>query len=195
MNAMGELKRIDTTIPDLVIIEPQVFGDKRGYFLENYSKRDFEGIGMESDFVQDNMSRSTRGVLRGLHYQAKHTQGKLIKVTRGKVLDVAVDLRKGSPTFGKWEGFELNDEKHRMLYIPKGLAHGFLVLSTIADFSYKCTDYYDPDNEGGIRWDDPDIGIDWPLGGMTPNLSQKDTLLPLFKDAELPFVYNERDSR
>ena len=191
---MGKINRIDTSIPDLFILEPKVFGDYRGYLLESYNRIDFAEIGLELDFVQDNMSRSTRGVLRGLHFQKKHTQGKLVKVTRGRVFDVGVDLRKGSPTYGKWEGAILDDESHRMFYVPEGFAHGFLVLSEIADFSYKCTDYYDPENEGGIIWNDPDIGIEWPLEGITPLLSGKDQKLPLMKDFNLPFVYNGKEA-
>lgn len=190
---MGKLNRIDTTIPELFILEPQVFGDSRGYFLENYNRKDFKRIGLDVDFVQDNMSRSTRGVLRGLHFQIKHTQDKLVKVTRGKVFDVGVDLRRGSPTFGKWEGVILDDENHRMLYVPEGFAHGFLVLSDTADFCYKCTDYYAPESEGGIIWNDPDIGIKWPLEGITPLLSQKDEILPNFKDTDIPFVYKTKE--
>jgi len=191
---MGKINRIDTSIPDLFILETKAFGDQRGYFLENYNKMDFAEIGLDSDFVQDNMSRSTKGVLRGLHYQKKHTQGKLVKVTRGRVFDVGVDLRKGSPTYGKWEGAILDDESHRMFYVPEGFAHGFLVLSEIADFSYKCTDYYDPPSEGGIIWNDPDIGIEWPLEGITPVLSEKDEKLPRIKDTNLPFVYNGKEA-
>lgn len=191
---MGKINRIDTSIPDLFILEPKVFGDYRGYLLESYNRIDFAEIGLELDFVQDNMSRSTRGVLRGLHFQKKHTQGKLVKVTRGRVFDVGVDLRKGSPTYGKWEGAILDDESHRMLYVPEGFAHGFLVLSEIADFSYKCTDYYDPENEGGIIWNDPDIGIEWPLEGITPLLSEKDKKLPRMKDIDLPFVFTGKEA-
>jgi dTDP-4-dehydrorhamnose 3,5-epimerase len=192
---MGKINRIDTSIPDLFILEPKVFGDYRGYLLESYNRIDFAEIGLELDFVQDNMSRSTRGVLRGLHFQKKHTQGKLVKVTRGRVFDVGVDLRKGSPTYGQWEGAILDDESHRMLFLPEGFAHGFLVLSEIADFSYKCTDYYDPENEGGIIWNDPDIGIEWPLEGITPLLSEKDKKLPRMKDIDLPpFVYNGKEA-
>ena len=191
---MGKINRIVTSIPDLFILETKAFGDQRGYFLENYNKMDFAEIGLDSDFVQDNMSRSTKGVLRGLHYQKKHTQGKLVKVTRGRVFDVGVDLRKGSPTYGKWEGAILDDESHRMFYVPEGFAHGFLVLSEIADFSYKCTDYYDPPSEGGIIWNDPDIGIEWPLEGITPVLSEKDEKLPRIKDTNLPFVYNGKEA-
>jgi dTDP-4-dehydrorhamnose 3,5-epimerase len=192
---MAKLTRIETAIPDLLIIEPRVFGDTRGYFLENYNRKDFKEVGLDVDFVQDNMSRSTRGVLRGLHFQTKHTQGKLVKVTRGKVFDVGVDLRKGSPTFGQWQGVILDDEIHRMFYIPEGFAHGFLVLSEIADFSYKCTDYYAPEGEGGIIWNDPDIAIDWPLDGITPLLSAKDKVLPTFKNNDIPFVYKKKEQK
>lgn len=192
---MGKLNRIDTTIPELFILEPQVFGDSRGYFLENYNRKDFKRIGLDVDFVQDNMSRSSKGVLRGLHFQKKHTQGKLVKVTRGKVFDVGVDLRKGSPTFGQWEGVILDDETHKMFYVPEGFAHGFLVLSETADFNYKCTDYYAPESEGGIIWNDPDIGIEWPLEGITPLLSSKDKILPHLKDTDIPFVYKIKEQK
>lgn len=192
---MAKLTRIDTKIPDLLIIEPRVFGDNRGYFLENFNRKDFKEIGMDVDFVQDNMSRSTRGVLRGLHFQIRQTQGKLVKVTRGKVFDVGVDLRKGSPTFGQWEGIILDDEIHRMFYVPEGFAHGFLVLSETADFSYKCTDYYAPESEGGIIWNDPDIEIEWPLDGITPLLSAKDEILPTFKTSHTPFVYKKKEQK
>lgn len=190
---MVKLTKIETQIPDLLIIQPRVFGDNRGYFLENYNRIDFKEIGLDVDFVQDNMSRSTKGVLRGLHFQKEHTQGKLVKVTRGKVFDVGVDLRKGSPTFGQWEGVILDDETHRMFYIPEGFAHGFLVLSDIADFSYKCTDYYAPKSEGGIIWNDPDIAIDWPIEGIIPLLSAKDEVLPTFKNSDIPFVYKKKE--
>lgn len=186
---MAEITVIKTPIPDLVIIEPQVFLDQRGFFLESYNRKAFQDAGLDIEFVQDNMSRSTKGVLRGLHFQIYHPQGKLVKVTRGRVFDVAVDLRKNSPTFGSWHGIILDDEIHRMFYVPPGFAHGFLVLSETADFHYKCTDFYDPGGEGGIRWDDPDIDIAWPLGDIKPILSKKDSALPFFKDFESPFSY------
>jgi len=146
-------------------------------------------VGFNKTFVQDNFSRSTKGVLRGLHFQRHHPQGKLVKVTRGQVFDVAVDLRRGSLTFGQWHGVVLDDEDHWMFYIPEGFAHGFLVLSEIADFQYKCTDYYHPEDEGGIIWNDQEINIQWPLENITPLLSPKDDKLPLLENTEIPFVY------
>lgn len=164
-----------TAIPDVLLIEPQVFGDERGFFCETWNKKTFE-----IDFVQDNHSRSSKGILRGLHYQTSNVQGKLVRVVSGEVFDVAVDLRKFSPTFGKWVGVTLS--KLRMLWIPPGFAHGFYVTSESADFVYKCTDYYDPESEVSIRWNDPDIGIDWPLTGQ-PILSSKDEKGIKFCDA------------
>ena len=190
---MGKFKIIETSIEGLYIIEPTVFGDNRGFFMESYNKREFEKIGLDMNFVQDNHSRSKKGVLRGLHFQKKHPQGKLVRVIRGKVFDVAVDLRKGSPTFGKWYGIILSDENHLMFYIPEGFAHGFLVLSEEADFFYKCTDFYYPEYDAGIIWDDPDIGIKWPFeeyGIKEPILSEKDSKLPRLRDIEIPFEYS-----
>ncbi|MCD6239346.1 MAG: dTDP-4-dehydrorhamnose 3,5-epimerase [Thermotogae bacterium] len=179
---MSKFKRINTPIEGLYIIEPRVFPDERGFFMESYNKRKFEEIGLTMDFVQDNHSRSRRGVLRGLHFQLLHPQGKLVRVTRGEVFDVAVDIRKGSLTFGKWYGLILSEENKKMFYIPEGFAHGFLVLSDEADFLYKCTDYYYPDEDDGIIWNDPDIGIDWPLDGIEPILSGKDRKRPRLKE-------------
>ncbi|MCX9474618.1 dTDP-4-dehydrorhamnose 3,5-epimerase, partial [Vibrio cholerae] len=157
------MKVIDTAIPDVKIIEPKVFGDERGFFLETFHlKRYQEMLGINLDFVQDNHSRSTKGVLRGLHFQKTKPQGKLVRVVRGEVFDVAVDIRKGSPTFGKWEGVILSEENKRQFWVPPGFAHGFLVLSDIADFEYKCTDYYDASDEGSLLWSDPELDIDWP---------------------------------
>lgn len=154
---------IDTKIPELKIIEPRVFGDERGFFFESFqAERYAELVGIRRPFVQDNVSRSSRGVLRGLHYQTEHTQGKLVSVLRGKVFDVAVDIRQGSPTFGQWVGVELSEENKRQFWVPEGFAHGFYVMSETADFTYKCTDYYHPEFEVSIRFDDPDIGIEWP---------------------------------
>jgi len=190
---MGKFKIIETSIEGLYIIEPTVFGDNRGFFMESYNKREFEKIGLDMNFVQDNHSRSKKGVLRGLHFQRKHPQGKLVRVIRGKVFDVAVDLRKGSPTFGKWYGIILSDENHLMFYIPEGFAHGFLVLSEEADFFYKCTDFYYPEYDAGIIWNDPDIGIKWPFeeyGIKEPILSEKDSKLPRLRDIEIPFEYS-----
>ena len=168
------MKVINTKIPDLKIIEPEVFGDERGFFLETFQKQRYSDLlGIDDDFVQDNMSRSKKGILRGLHYQMNHAQGKLVSVLQGAVFDVAVDIRKGSPTFGQWLGVELNSDNKRQFWVPKGFAHGFLVLSDSADFSYKCTDYYHPESEISIAWNDKDIGIDWPLLA-NPILSKKD---------------------
>jgi dTDP-4-dehydrorhamnose 3,5-epimerase len=167
-------------IEGLFLIHPRVFGDSRGYFLETWSERDFAQAGIGVTFVQDNQSKSSKGVLRGLHYQRKHPQGKLVRAIQGQVFDVAVDLRLGSPSFGKWFGVILSDEKQNQFFVPPGFAHGFLVLSDDAVFAYKCTDFYHPEDEDGIRWDDPAIGIDWPLDGTNPLLSPKDSLLPAF---------------
>jgi dTDP-4-dehydrorhamnose 3,5-epimerase len=168
------MKVIDTKIPDLKIIEPDVFGDERGFFLETFQKQRYADLlCINDDFVQDNMSRSKKGILRGLHYQMKQTQGKLVSVLQGAVFDVAVDIRKGSPTFGQWLGVELNSDNKRQFLVPKGFAHGFLVLSESADFYYKCTDYYHPESEISIAWNDDKLGINWPLN-CEPMLSQKD---------------------
>ena len=173
-----------TAIADVLIFEPKVFGDARGFFMESYNQRAFaEAAGLEIDFVQDNHSRSRKGVLRGLHYQIQQPQGKLVRVTSGAVFDVAVDVRRSSPTFGRWVGVELTAENHRQLWVPAGMAHGFVVLSESADFLYKTTDYYAPQFERSIAWNDPAIGIDWPLaahGIEAPVLSEKDSAaLPL----------------
>lgn len=177
---------IQTAIAEVLIIEPKVFGDHRGFFLESWNARAFAQAGLQLSFVQDNHSRSKRGVLRGLHYQIKQPQGKLVRVTHGEVFDVAVDIRKGSATFGQWVGVRLSAENLRMLWIPAGFAHGFLVLSDMADLLYKCTDYYAPEHERCIRWDDPEIGIDWPLGDIkAPVLSAKDSHGSWLKDAEV----------
>jgi len=186
---MSKFRIVKTAIEDLVVIEPTVFGDKRGFFLESYNHKELREVGFDKVFVQDNFSRSVKGVLRGLHFQKRHAQGKLVKVTRGEVFDVAVDLRKGSPTFGKWHGVVLDDQDHWMFYIPEGFAHGFLVLSEIADFQYKCTDYYHPEDEGGVIWNDPEIHIQWPLEDVTLLLSPKDEALPALRNAQIPFVY------
>ncbi len=163
-------------------IQPKVFGDARGYFFEVYSERDFFDAGLKMKFLQDNQSSSSKGVLRGLHFQTKHPQGKLVRSVFGKVYDVAVDLRKGSPTFGKYYGVILDSEKQNQFYIPEGFAHGFYVLSETAVFAYKCTDFYDPQGEGGLMWNDPIIGIDWNAvaADIEPHLSEKDTKHPLF---------------
>jgi dTDP-4-dehydrorhamnose 3,5-epimerase len=168
------------SISGLYILQPKVFGDARGYFFETYSERDLFAAGIDVGFVQDNQSKSSRGVLRGLHYQKTHPQGKLVRVIEGEVFDVAVDLRDGSPTFGEWEGVKLTGDLNNQFYIPPGFAHGFLVLSETAVFAYKCTDFYHPEDEGGIRWDDPSIGIAWPDVGVEVKLSNKDLKLPSF---------------
>ena len=158
---MNKFKKIDTGIEGLIVIEPTVFGDNRGFFMESYSKRDFQELGIELDFVQDNHSKSKKGVLRGLHFQTKFTQGKLVRVTAGAVLDVAVDLRENSPTFGKYFAVELTEENKKMFYIPPGFAHGFLTLEDNTEFQYKCTDYYAPEYDSGVLWNDEEIGIQW----------------------------------
>jgi dTDP-4-dehydrorhamnose 3,5-epimerase len=163
-----------TAIPDVLVIEPKVFGDARGFFYESFNQKAFnEATGLNLSFVQDNHSRSARGVLRGLHYQIEQPQGKLVRVVRGAVFDVAVDIRKGSATFGEWVGMELSEDNHKQLWIPAGFAHGFVVTSDSAEFLYKTTDYYAPEHERCIAWNDPAIGIDWPLTTQ-PNLSAKD---------------------
>jgi dTDP-4-dehydrorhamnose 3,5-epimerase len=169
------MKVTPTAIPDVLVIEPRVFGDARGFFFESFNQQAFnEATGLDLDFVQDNHSRSAKGVLRGLHYQLQQAQGKLVRVVRGAVFDVAVDIRKGSPTFGQWAGIELSEDNHKQFWVPAGFAHGFLVLSDSADFLYKTTDYYAPAHERCIAWDDPSIGIRWPDIGMAPLLSAKD---------------------
>ncbi|MDO9132654.1 dTDP-4-dehydrorhamnose 3,5-epimerase [Hydrogenophaga sp.] len=169
------MKVTPTAIPDVLIIEPKVFGDERGFFFESFNQKAFnEATGLDVTFVQDNHSRSAKGVLRGLHYQVQQPQGKLVRVVRGAVFDVAVDIRQGSPTFGKWVGVELSEENHKQLWVPAGLAHGFLVLSESADFLYKTTDYYAPAHERCLMWNDMDLDITWPVTGSVPALSPKD---------------------
>ncbi|MDT3672282.1 MAG: dTDP-4-dehydrorhamnose 3,5-epimerase [Aromatoleum sp.] len=168
------MKATPTAIPDVLVIEPKVFGDARGFFFESFNARAFrDATGLEETFVQDNHSRSARGVLRGLHYQIRQPQGKLVRVVRGAVFDVAVDLRRASPTFGRWAGVELSEDNHRQFWVPPGFAHGFVVLTESADFLYKTTDYYAPEHERCLKWDDPAVGIDWPLDAE-PVLSAKD---------------------
>jgi dTDP-4-dehydrorhamnose 3,5-epimerase len=177
--------RITTTsIQGVLIFEPRVFGDSRGFFMESFNQQAFEqAVGSKVNFVQDNHSRSSKDVLRGLHFQqSPHAQGKLVRVSQGSVFDVAVDVRPDSSTFGRWVGVELTAENHKQLWIPPGLAHGFLVTSESADFLYKTTDYYSPASEVSVRWDDPDIGIEWPLQGLVPQLSAKDQQAPLLKE-------------
>jgi dTDP-4-dehydrorhamnose 3,5-epimerase len=174
-----------TAIPDIVLIRPKVFGDSRGFFLESWEERKFAAAGITAKFVQDNHSRSTRNTLRGLHYQIQQPQGKLVRVVTGAVFDVAVDIRRSSPTFGRWVGATLSAENRHMLWVPPGFAHGFLVLSESADFLYRCTDFYAPGFERAIQWNDPDLKVVWPLTeGASPVLSAKDAVAPRFRDAE-----------
>ena len=176
---------IQTSLPGVLILEPKVFGDERGFFFESYNKKSLSDLaGIVTPFVQDNHSRSARNVLRGLHYQIQQSQGKLVRVTAGEVFDVAVDIRKSSPTFGKWFGIRLSAENKRMVWVPPGFAHGFLVLSDYAEFLYKTTDYYAPEFERCIAWNDPDLAIDWPLDAE-PQLSVKDKAGIALKDAEV----------
>lgn len=177
---MGKIQVTKTPIEGLYIIEPAIYGDARGYFMEAYNQADFRAAGIDAVFVQDNQSMSVKGTLRGLHFQKQHPQGKLVRVLSGRVFDVAVDLRKSSPTFGKWYGVELSGENKKQFYIPEGFAHGFLVLSDTAEFCYKCTDFYHPEDEGGLIWNDPTVGISWPKlpDGTSVLLSEKDRILP-----------------
>lgn len=185
---MGKFKFTRLDIDGVFTVEPAVFGDERGYFMETYNENDFRNEGYNLNFVQDNQSRSTKGVLRGLHFQYTQPQGKLVRVIKGEVFDVAVDLRKDSETYGKWIGVTLSEENKKQLFIPEGFAHGFLVLSDIAEFVYKCTDFYNPDDEGGIKWDDPEIGIEWPIDdGDNLILSEKDQKWKPLKDTPVNF--------
>lgn len=178
---------IETAIEGALILEPRVFGDDRGFFMETWNARGFAAAGLDLQFVQDNHSRSSRGVLRGMHYQAPGPQGKLVRVTAGAVYDVAVDMRRSSPTFGKWFGVELSAANKRMFWVPEGLAHGFLCLEDGTDFLYKCTALYEPANEHSLLWNDPEVGIEWPLGDIVPQLSAKDQAgLPFAQAATLP---------
>ena len=174
--ARGDAMKVTlTALPEVLIIEPKVFGDQRGFFFESFNQKAFnDATGLDAKFVQDNHSRSTKGVLRGLHYQIQQPQGKLVRVVRGSVFDVAVDIRKSSPHFGRWVGVELSEENHRQLWVPPGFAHGFLVTSDIADFLYKTTDYYAPEFERCLAWNDPGVGVEWPLAGNAPQVSVKD---------------------
>lgn len=174
------MKVTKTELEDVLIIEPEIHSDSRGSFYESYAQKKYQGHGVDGEFVQDNHSMSKKGVLRGLHYQENPGQAKLVRVTRGEVFDVAVDVRKGSPTFGKWSGVWLSEENHRQLFIPIGFAHGFCVLSETAEFLYKCSEYYAPAGERGVLWNDPDIGIAWPV--KDPLLSEKDKRLPRLRD-------------
>lgn len=182
---MGNFKFIQTDIKDLYIIEPKIFNDERGYFLETYNKKDFDKFGINTNFVQDNESKSKKGVLRGMHFQTKFSQAKLVRVTQGEVFDVAVDMRKNSSTYGKWKGVLLSEENKRQFYIPEGFAHGFLVLSDIAIFNYKCSNYYAPEYDCGFIWNDKDINIKWPVNDLNNIiLSEKDKNHKTFKEIE-----------
>ncbi|MCD8524030.1 MAG: dTDP-4-dehydrorhamnose 3,5-epimerase [Saccharospirillaceae bacterium] len=179
------MKVIDTRIPDVKIIEPQVFGDERGFFMETYRASIMDELTGGKPFVQDNHSKSAQGILRGLHYQMQHTQGKLVRVVQGAVFDVAVDMRRNSPSFGQWVGEILSAENKRQLWVPEGFAHGFYVISDSAEFVYKCTDYYAPEHDRSLKWNDPTVGIDWPLvNGQQPLLSAKDEAGKSFEDAD-----------
>jgi dTDP-4-dehydrorhamnose 3,5-epimerase len=178
------MKVIETALPGVMLLEPRVFGDARGFFLESWNRKTFAELGLDMDFVQDNHSRSTSGVLRGIHYQLHQPQGKLVRVVNGAVFDVAVDLRKSSPHFGRWVGYELSAGNQRMMWIPPGFGHGFLVLSESADFLYKTSAYYAPQWDRGVRWNDPDIAVEWPWDGDF-RLSDKDRVAPLLRDAEV----------
>ena len=186
---MGQFQFTKTGIEGLVVVEPKVFGDNRGYFMETYNYNDFKASGLDMVFVQDNQSKSKKGVLRGLHFQKKNPQGKLVRVVSGEVYDVAVDLRKGSDTYGKWYGVLLSAENKKQFYVPEGFAHGFVVMSETAEFVYKCTRFYDPSDEGGLMWNDPEIGIDWPVPENAELLlSEKDQHHQPLKDFESPFT-------
>jgi dTDP-4-dehydrorhamnose 3,5-epimerase len=189
---MGQIKVTRLPIDGLCIIEPTVHGDARGYFMETYNQEDMRREGLNMVFVQDNQSMSRRGVLRGLHFQKQHPQGKLVRVIRGEVFDVAVDLRRSSATFGKWHGEVLTAENKKQFYLPPGFAHGFLVLSEVAEFCYKTTDFYHPEDEGGLMWNDPDIGIKWPTDGISDLLlSEKDKVNPSFAQLRaIPELFN-----
>ena len=186
---MGQFQFTKTGIEGLVVVEPKVFGDNRGYFMETYNYNDFKAAGLDMVFVHDNHSKSKQGVLRGLHFQKINPQGKLVRVVSGEVYDVAVDLRKGSDTYGKWYGVLLSAENKKQFYVPEGFAHGFVVMSETAEFVYKCTRFYDPSDEGGLMWNDPEIGIDWPVPENAELLlSEKDQHHQPLKDFESPFT-------
>lgn len=191
---MGKFKKIETSIDGVYVIEPTVFGDDRGYFMETYSKQEFEEIGLNYNFVQDNQSKSKKGVLRGLHFQKENSQAKLVRCFEGEVFDVAVDLRPGSETYGKWEGVILSGENKKMFMIPRGFAHGFLVLSDEAVFTYKCDDIYNHEAEGGLAWNDPDVNIKWPMGDMTEAdllTSEKDAKWPSLEELKNTELFKE----
>ncbi len=180
-------KLLETKLDGLVLLEPQVFGDDRGFFVETFSRDAWAELGVDTEFVQHNHSRSGKGILRGLHFQTSPGQAKLLRCPRGSIFDVAVDLRRGSPTYGQWEGYVLDDENHRQLFVPVGFAHGFCVLSDVADVTYLVSSVYDPETEAGIRWDDPDVGVEWPV--ENPQLSQRDVDAPTLAEVadDLPF--------
>jgi dTDP-4-dehydrorhamnose 3,5-epimerase len=180
-------KRLETKLDGVVLLEPEVYGDDRGFLLESFSRTEWAEHGIDVGFVQDNHSRSGASILRGLHFQTEPGQAKLVRCGRGRIWDAAVDLRRGSPTYGQWEGYELDDVAHRQLFVPVGFAHGFCVLSEVADVLYKVSSYYDPETEAGIAWDDPDVGVDWPIS--EPKLSERDRNAPKLAEvaAELPF--------
>lgn len=185
---MGNFNFIKTEIEGLYVIEPKLYGDHRGYFMETYNYNEFKAAGLDMVFVQDNQSKSKKGVLRGMHFQTQHPQGKLVRAIKGEVFDVAIDLRKGSKTYGQWYGVLLTEENHRQFYVPEGFAHGFIVTSEEAEFAYKCTDFYHPEFEGGIAWNDPEIGIEWPLEGIEEVLlSDKDKKAPTLSEAKIEF--------
>ena len=183
----------ETSIKDVYVITPKSFGDERGYFMETYSAKDFKGAGLDYNFVQDNQSSSRKGVLRGLHFQKTYPQAKLVRVLKGEVFDVAVDLRDGSETYGKWVGVKLSEDNKKQLMIPRGFAHGFLVLSDAAEFAYKCDDFYHPEDEGGIMYNDPDVNIEWPEIDAEYILSDKDQNHPNLKDANIKFKRSENE--
>ena len=179
------MKFIPSTIPEVILLKPTVYGDHRGFFMETWQRQTFAENGIDYDFVQDNHSKSSHGILRGLHYQIQHPQGKLVRVVEGAVFDVAVDMRQSSPTFGQWVGYELSADNHRMLWVPPGFAHGFYVMSETAEFVYKCTDYYAPEYERSVLWNDADLAINWHLvDEEQPTLSEKDAVAPSFEEAE-----------
>lgn len=192
---MGKFKNYETSIDGVYVIEPTVFGDERGYFMETYEKNAFEEIGITGDFIQDNQSCSKKGVLRGLHFQKNHSQAKIVRCIKGEVFDVAVDLRPGSRTYGKWEGVVLSGENKKMIYIPRGFAHGFLVLSDTAEFCYKVDNIYDHESEGGLQWNDKDVNIKWPeVKGITPEkylTAEKDSKWPTLKELKNTDLFEE----
>ncbi len=191
----NKFNRIDCPINGLIIIEPNVFGDERGFFLETYNRKEFEKLGIKDEFVQDNHSKSRKGTLRGMHFQIKHPQCKLVRVIKGIVYDVAVDIRRGSPTYSKWFGIYLSEENKKMFYIPVGFAHGFVALTDEVEFLYKVTDYHYPEYEAGINWNDPAIGIKWPLKEYEikiPIIKERDLQFSSLRDVENPFEYREK---